>query len=88
VGAHCLLVTRDIIFWGVSDPLCLSSSLAIPFFQLVLSVSTILLTCMMGIYLHRQWPPTSHSHGSFVLKRTIVFSLQIKLIKQIKLRYS
>jgi hypothetical protein len=45
-------------FFLVSDPLCLSSSLPI-----ILFVSTTLLTVMISIFLHMQWPLTSQSHG-------------------------
>jgi hypothetical protein len=34
---------------------------------------------MTGISLHMQWPLTSQLHGSFSLKKTICFSLRIKL---------
>jgi hypothetical protein len=57
----------------VSDPLCLSSYLALHFFRLFLCGSTTLLTGMTGISLYMQWPLTSQSHGSVSQREQLVF---------------
>jgi hypothetical protein len=47
--------THTHILWGVSNPLCRTSSLALHFFQLFFFLSTTLLTEMTGSYLYIQW---------------------------------
>jgi hypothetical protein len=44
-----------------------------PFFQIILFLSTTLLTGMPGISLHMQWPLTSQSHGSFLKENNCCF---------------
>jgi hypothetical protein len=51
-------------FLWVSDPLCLSSSLVLHFFLIILFGSTTLLTGMTSNSLHMQWRLTSQLHGS------------------------
>jgi hypothetical protein len=62
------------VFWGVSGPLCLSTSALQFFYPIILFGSTTLLTGMMtGISLHMQWPLTSQSHGSFSQREQLAF---------------
>jgi hypothetical protein len=42
-------------------------------FRIILFLSTTLLTRMIGIFLHRQWPLTSQSHGSFLKENYCFF---------------
>jgi hypothetical protein len=57
---------------GVSDPLWLSSSLSLNFFDYFF-LSTTLLTRMTGISFHMQWPLTSQSNGSFLKENNWFF---------------
>jgi hypothetical protein len=77
-----------IVFFSVSDPLCLSSSLALHFFPIILFWSTTLLTGMTGISLHLQWPLTSQSHGSLSQRQQLFFLLWIKINAIIRLGVS
>jgi hypothetical protein len=75
LASSCFLGQRPLV------PLLL---LGPPFFPIILFGSTTLFTGT-GISLHMQWLLTSQSHGSFSQKRTIGFSLQIKLHALIRL---
>jgi hypothetical protein len=56
----------------VSDPLCLSSYLALHFSNYSFW-STTLLTGMTGISLHMHWPLTSQLHGSVSQREQLFF---------------
>jgi hypothetical protein len=58
--------------WG-SATLCDSPPPWHNIFSIILFLSTTLLTRMIGISLHVQWPLTSHSHGSYLKGKIGVF---------------
>jgi hypothetical protein len=60
--ARQILRKKEMFFFCVSDPFCLSPSWPSIFF-ISLYGSTTLLTGMTGISLHMKWPPTDKKHS-------------------------
>jgi hypothetical protein len=52
---------------------CAPHLLGPPFFPIILSLSTTLLTGMTGISVHMQWPLTLQLHGSFLKQNSWYF---------------